>query len=311
MKMRVQVVIESAVGEPTDVHEIACLQREELRPDTVGLTLDEAKTVLERIQQRIVEQQAAEYLRAQSRCPHCGNKRYHKGAHMVMIHTLFGKLRLKSPRFYHCQCQPYPTRTFSPLTERLPERSTPELLYLETKWASLMSYGMTTKLLDEVLPIGKQVNAETVRHHLHAVAERTEAELGDEQMFFIDGCPRDWANLPRPEGPLTVGLDGGYVHSCDKTSRKDGHRYDTKPKRRVFEVLRSQGMQMNQQVTFLSDGGDTVRQLQLYLNPQAEHLLDWFHVVRQEATGVIVRHGARYDRTWCSITNTLGGEARR
>ncbi len=95
-------------------------------------------------------------------------------------------------------------------------------------------------------------------------------------------------------------LDGGYVHSCDKPSRKDGwfeviagksitaegaakcfafvHRYDTKPKRRVFEVLKSQGMQMNQQVTFLSDGGDTVRQLQLYLNPQAEHLLDWFHV---------------------------------
>jgi hypothetical protein len=33
-----------------------------------------------------------------------------------------------------------------------------------------------------------------------------------------------------------------------------------------------------QTVTFLSDGGDTVRDLQLYLSPQAEHLLDWFHV---------------------------------
>jgi hypothetical protein len=300
MKMRVQVVIESTAGESTDVQEIACLHREELRPDTVGLTLEEAKTMLERMQQRIVEQQTVEYLHTQSHCPHCGKKRYHKGAHTVRLHTLFGKLRLKSPRLYHCQCQPHLTRTFSPLAERLPERSTPKLPYLETKWASLMSYGLTTKLLDEVLPIGKKVNAETVRQHLHAVAERTEAELGDEQMFFIDGCPRDWANLPRPDGPLTVGLDGGYVHSCDKTSRKDGwfeviagksitaegaakcfafvHRYDTKPKRRVFEVLKSQGMQMNQQVTFLSDGGDTVRQLQLYLNPQAEHLLDWFHV---------------------------------
>jgi len=54
--------------------------------------------------------------------------------------------------------------------------------------------------------------------------------------------------------------------------------YDQKPKRRLFELLKSQGMQMNQQVTFLSDGGDTVRDLQLYLNPQAEHLLDWFHI---------------------------------
>ena len=333
MKVRVQVVIETEASEPGDVQDIMEIEREELRPETVGLTLEEAKTVLERIQHQIVEQQATAYLQTQSRCPHCGNKRYHKGDHTVTIRTLFGKLKLQSPRFYHCPCQPHPTQTFSPLAERLPERSTPELLYLETKWASLMSYGMTTKLLDEVLPIGKHVNAETVRNHLHAVAERAETELGDEQVFYIDGCPRDWATLPRPDGPLTVGLDGGYVHACDKTSRKDGwfeviagksittegtakcfafvHRYDTKPKRRVFEVLKSQGMQMNQQVTFLSDGGDTVRQLQLYLNPQAEHLLDWFHVVRQEAVCVIVRHGASRDWTWCSITSTLGGEARR
>jgi hypothetical protein len=46
----------------------------------------------------------------------------------------------------------------------------------------------------------------------------------------------------------------------------------------VFEVLKSQGMQSNQQVTFLSDGGDTVRDLQQYPNPNAEHLLDWFHI---------------------------------
>jgi hypothetical protein len=37
-------------------------------------------------------------------------------------------------------------------------------------------------------------------------------------------------------------------------------------------------MQMNQQVTFLSDGAENVRSLQCYLNPQADHILDWFHV---------------------------------
>lgn len=35
---------------------------------------------------------------------------------------------------------------------------------------------------------------------------------------------------------------------------------------------------MNQQVTFVTDGGEDVRDLPLYLNPRAEHLLDWFHV---------------------------------
>jgi hypothetical protein len=37
-------------------------------------------------------------------------------------------------------------------------------------------------------------------------------------------------------------------------------------------------LQTNQQVDFLSDGGEDVRNVQLYLNPEAEHLLDWFHV---------------------------------
>src|SRR6266498_957990 len=54
--------------------------------------------------------------------------------------------------------------------------------------------------------------------------------------------------------------------------------YDTKPKRRLAELLKAQGLQMNQAITFLSDGGDTVRDLQLYLSPLAEHLLDWFHI---------------------------------
>src|SRR5207244_12605832 len=53
---------------------------------------------------------------------------------------------------------------------------------------------------------------------------------------------------------------------------------DTKSKRRLYEVLKSQGMQLNQQITFLSDGSDTVRDLQLYMSPEAEHILDWFPI---------------------------------
>ena len=34
------------------------------------------------------------------------------------------------------------------------------------------------------------------------VAERLEAELGEEQWSFIEGCPRDWAALPIPDGPI-------------------------------------------------------------------------------------------------------------
>lgn len=181
----------------------------------------------------------------------------------------------------------------------LSERTAPEFTYLEAKWASLMSYGLTVDLLNDVLPLDGQVNTTSVRRQLQRAAERAESELGHEQYMFIDSCPAEWERLPRPDAPMTVGIDGGYVRGRHGKSRAEGHfeviagksmtddgskcfafvnRYDQKPKRRLFEVLKSQGMQLNQQITFLSDGGDTVRDLQLYLNPQAEHVLDWFHV---------------------------------
>jgi len=67
---------------------------------------------------------------------------------------------------------------------------------------------------------------------------------------------------------------------------------DRNPKRRLFDLLISQGMQSNQQVTFFSDGGENVRTLPEYLNPEAEHILDWFHcamritVLHQYARGL-------------------------
>lgn len=54
--------------------------------------------------------------------------------------------------------------------------------------------------------------------------------------------------------------------------------YDEKPRRWVFEVLKSQDLAMNQQVTFVSDGEDDVRKVQQYLSPEAEYWLDWFHI---------------------------------
>ena len=45
-----------------------------------------------------------------------------------------------------------------------------------------------------------------------------------------------------------------------------------------MHVLSKQGMQANQQVTFLSDGADNVRDLQYRMYPESEHVLDWFHL---------------------------------
>jgi hypothetical protein len=300
MNVKVQIVIESEAGEESIIQDVAQFQRDALGPETLGLTLFEAKTILQGVQQALVEQQVADYLAQQAVCPDCSRERACKERRSIVYRTLFGKLDLQGNRLLHCPCQAQATKSFSPLSDLLPKRSSPELLYLESKFASLMSYGLSVKLLEELLPIGSTLNAGSVRRNLYQVAQRLEAELGEEQAVFLEGCPDAWAKLPRPDLPLTVGIDGGYVHSSEQTSRQDGwfevivgksitaagkskvfglvQSADPKPKRRVFEVMKSQGMQMNQQVTFLSDGGETVRKLQLYLNPNAEHLLDWFHV---------------------------------
>jgi hypothetical protein len=277
MKLSVQVIVHPDDDTAPVVREVFALDRDALAPDTLGLQLSEAKDLLAAVQDSRVEHQVQRAVAAEVTCPHCGRARRHKDTRTIVVRTLFGVLRLPSPRWWHCPCQDQPTRTFQPLAQLLGERSTPELAYLQARFAGLVSYGITANLLAELLPLGRKLHPAVVRRQTQAVAQRLEDELGEERFSFIDTCQAEREELPRPELPLLVGLDGGYVHSSHQRSRRDGwfeviagkavptqgratcfgyvQTYDTKPKRRLFEVLKSQGMADNQQVTFLTDGG--------------------------------------------------------
>jgi len=301
MKFSVQVIVHPDDTEASPVvREVFTFDRDDLAPDTLGLQLAEAKDLLAAVQDTVVEQQASAAITKQVACPDCGRARRHKDTRTIVVRSLFGALRLASPRWWHCGCRDQPTRTFQPLAGLLAERTTPELAYLQARFAALVSYGITADLLGELLPLGRRLHPAVVRRGIHAVADRLEGELGEERPSFVDTCQRDREELPRPDLPIVVGLDGGYVHSSQQRSRTDGwfeviagkaipadgrascfgcvQTYDTKPRRRLFEVLRSQGMQANQQVTFLTDGGEDIRDIPRYLNAQPEHLLDWFHL---------------------------------
>jgi hypothetical protein len=305
MKMKVQPVVCAEDGCEEEVHEIAVVEKPHKRIEHLGLTLAEAKAILKMFQQQLVERQATAFVAAQAQCDSCGKALGIKAYHTRTFRTVFGTMTLTSPRFYHCRCQRRKTTTFRPLNALLTDSVAPKLLFMETKWASLVSYVLTAQALKDFLPLEVTLDVKTVRHDTLKVAERCEAELGEEQWSFIEGCPRDWGNLPIPDGLITVGIDGGYVRDWeakkhnfevivgkstlafkrdedDETpaSKRFGfvQTLDAKPKRRLFEVLQSQGMQLNQQITFLSDGSDTVRDLQLYISPEAEHILDWHHV---------------------------------
>jgi len=299
MHFRIQLI--ALVDDGTEHRqEIVDLIRTEATPETTGLTLAESKEVLHDLQRMIVDHQVAGYLDAQRACPTCGKHRQIKAHGTVPFRTLFGIVSVPNPRWQHCDCQPHEAKTFRPLATLVPERTSPELLYLETKWAALMSYGLTARLLHDVLPIDRRHSAVTVRNHTLQVARRSEQRLGAEQAMFLEGSQDERNRLPMPDGPLAVGLDGAKTPTLFEviagksvlSFRRDDpedvppsskcfalvQSVDPKPKRRLYELLRSQGMQANQQVTFFSDGGDTVRRLPEYLHPESEHILDWFHL---------------------------------
>jgi hypothetical protein len=306
MKFLVHVicVTEAAERHQQEVFEI---ERENLALETLGLSLVESKSLLQGVQEFVVAEQVADDLERRRPCPDCCKRHTSKGQGSIEVKTVFGTLKVPNPRWHRCSCQSIGPSTFRPTTRWLSGQTSPELLYLETKWASLIPYAKVVELLKDVLPVADTLNQETVRNHLHATADRIEQGLGQEPVSLFDGSDQDWEEQPLPDGPITVGIDGGFVRAAHKEGwfeviagksvvafrREDNDEtpsakcfgfvqtYDEKPRRRLWELLKSQGMQENQQVVFLSDGGETVRRLQEYLHPSSEHLIDWFHITMQ------------------------------
>ena len=318
MKIEIRLRIDAGGDGPCD-EELLVLDKPHNQLEQVGLSLAEAKELLGRVQERVVGAQAAAFLADNRHCGTCGKRLWSRGRTSFRFRTPFGDVPVDAPRLKRCRCERGSRESFSPLAGLFREHVAPEMLYLETKWASLIPFGVTVALLKDVLPVATTLNASTVRNHLHRVATRMEAELGHERVSFIEGSASDHARLPLPEGPVVVGIDGGYVRARESArAGRQGHfevvvgqsiakdrdnryfglvqSFDEKPKRRLHEILREQGLQMNQEITFLTDGGDTVRNLAADMSPCAEHVLDWFHLtMRLTVLGQYVRGLAHHD----------------
>lgn len=111
-------------------------------------------------------------------------------------------------------------------------------------------------------------------------------------------------------------LDGGFVRNRDErgaqfemiagksaaTDRPDrffgfvatGGR---KPHSRLHDVLRGQRLQANQPITVMTDGADNLRKIAAEMSPQAEHILDWFHIaMRFMVLGQFAKGLAHHDQ---------------
>ena len=305
MRVKLQLVMCSDEGQEETVTDVITLDKNHRRIEHLGLTLAEAKQLLSTLQRHLLQQQVDTFLDTCSTCSDCGALLKRKAHASRSFRTLFGTVKLDSPRLEHCDCTQRQTSSFRPLSALLTESVAPELLSMEAKWSSLVSYGMSLEALKDFLPLDVTLDVKTVRYDTLKVAKRLEAAVGDEQQRFMAGSPSAWDLLPCPDRLFTVGIDGGYVRNWfakkhnfevivgkstlslrededdkEPSSKRFGfvQTLDTEPKRRLYEVLHSQGLQMNQDIAFLSDGNDTLRALQLEMSPKATHILDWFHL---------------------------------
>src|SRR5260221_9347840 len=71
MKITIQIRVESDEGQLEVVQQLAHLDRGILRPETLGLSLAEAQSILAGIEQTVVEQQTAEFIALQRTCSQC------------------------------------------------------------------------------------------------------------------------------------------------------------------------------------------------------------------------------------------------
>ena len=317
MRISILLQITDDQGFAGAAEEVTAFDKTTQRPEDLGLLIDEGKAPLTAVQHRTIVAQVAAWTDRHRSCEACGARCRIKGYYPIAFHTLYGDIDINSPRLYRCACKDTGPASVSPLRELIPSHIAPERLYLEARWASLVPYAAAAGLLADILPISAGANATTVRAHLLQVAERVEAELQDERSSFIDGCQAEWQELPIPEGRIEVGLDGGYVRNWadrksnfelivgrsipeDRAPRYLGlvHGYDVKPKRRLFDLLKSQGLQANQDVTFLTDGGEEVRALTEHVTPASEHVLDWFHItMRLTVLSQYARGVGQHDET--------------
>jgi hypothetical protein len=143
MRVKLQLVICDDDGQEETVTDVVTLKKDHRRLEHLGLTLTEAKQLLNTIQHRVLQRQVDTFLDACSTCQDCGTSLQVKGDQTRSFRTLFGTFKLSSPRLFHCPCQRRKTTSFRPLSLLLTESVAPELLLMETKWASLVSYGLT------------------------------------------------------------------------------------------------------------------------------------------------------------------------
>lgn len=278
--------------------EIGCLTRgvAGLASHEVGLTLDEAKALLAELQRRVVQSQIAEKVFAARICSDCLTVRPIRDRRTRVLQTLFGTVRVAAPRIKLCTCVdkgPFDDLSFSPLSELLPDRCTPELRRLQAELGARHSFREAARLLGTLLPC-LPPNHASIRNRLHRVA----GELHAGEARAVETSPTletettsdpgtvvliDSAHIRAAPGYQTrhVDVTVGKVEAAGCLPRRfvlapSGTERPLLPLR---AALAEQGWRPGVPVTVISDGEAALPELvRRAVGSDVTHILDWWHI---------------------------------
>jgi hypothetical protein len=259
-------------------------------PGDIGMSLEEAKTLLSALQWEFVAAQAAEITERARQCERCGARLNIKDWTRRSVHTLFGRVLLQSPRLVSCPCEGTASRAISPLKGWL-ARTSQELCYQAAKLGSTHSYRQAAAALHELLGVDLSFGYGGIRKAVLEAGSRLDREP---TMAHEPELP------PRTTDPppaLTLAFDGGYA----RRTRKGAHRNfeiltgacekggkikvfasvfkgSSSLRHRLSRFVERMGIAPAEPTTLMTDGAESLLRLRDFLPIPTRCVLDYFHV---------------------------------
>ncbi|MGB7307293.1 MAG: ISKra4 family transposase [Burkholderiaceae bacterium] len=300
--------------------------------EQLGLSLAESKQLLAATQVALMKIQAASWIDHERVCRFCQVPLRRKDSRNIVMRTVFGKAQLNSPRFWACDCDQvgqWESRTVSPLSRALTKRVTPELAYLQTRWAAYLPYAASTALLRQVLPVDDCISASGSRNRIKSAGRQIEARIEQDidRLSLVDDThnPKEsgrvstisvdsvWVRHARP----TPGY-GRHVHiTAGRATLNDGSNrvYAFVGRRihsradRLDQFLGRCGVRWDERVTVICDGANEFATAIRGSRLARGQVLDWFHLAmkfraaEQSVVGSRQQEGPDWDSISAQITS--------
>jgi hypothetical protein len=312
MRMVIEARLENNTGASVPIR-LAEFERADGELKQLGLSLTEGKSLVYEAQRALVNAQAHGFVAASRHCLQCGAALSIKAKHTIRYRTVFGKMTIDSPQLRVCKCsQDTGSKSFSPLAAALTGRLSPELEYLQVKWAAHLPYAVATALLKETLPVDQAISISGLRNCVWAVGQEldnaTESAIRGERAYppanskakivalAVDSAwlrhrpsrqEQDEAKLaqyfPSKRLPPTgrhVNIIAGRAVRDDGSCKVYGYvnREVTSAATRLDHFLSEQGAAQDQKIIIVSDGAGKFEKAVDGSQRPLTRILDWFHI---------------------------------